>query len=91
MIFRCPVCHTTVYELLSTDGEAGVRAPPRLYSCAGCTIVFADPARATRPGSGVPGQPSAGPDFSRVHTPKQAGATRSPPTTTPRRTRGRVR
>ena len=91
MIFHCPICHATIYELLPPQGEPGMRAATRLYSCAGCTFVFADPARATRPGRGVPGQPVASPDFKRVHSPGQTAAARPPLARKSQRTRGRTR
>jgi hypothetical protein len=83
MTFRCPLCRATVYEEL-VPGTAG-RGAQRLYACAGCTLVFVDPARLSRPRGGMPGQPVASPDFSRVHTPTKVGPQRPRTATRSRR------
>ncbi len=46
--FRCPICRSQVYKLLTPSRtESDGRRPP-VYECGGCSILFRDPAKLTR-------------------------------------------
>ena len=67
MPFRCPVCRSTRHEAVTVRRRDGSVYVSSLLKCAGCSVVFADAERFSRPQApGQPGAPSGtptAPDF----------------------------
>ena len=49
MSFRCPTCNSTRYGPVTVTRPNGTVYRSSLFSCDGCSAVFTDPARYSRP------------------------------------------
>jgi hypothetical protein len=63
MAFRCPLCRSTAHEAVTVRRRDGSIYVSSLLKCAGCSVVFADAERFSRPQA--PAQPTtpSAPDF----------------------------
>jgi uncharacterized Zn finger protein len=63
MPFRCPLCRSTTHEAVTVRRRDGSIYVSSLLKCAGCSVVFTDAERFSRPQAPAqPATPSA-PDF----------------------------
>jgi hypothetical protein len=49
MRFRCPTCASTRYAAVTVTRPNGTVYRSSLYTCEGCSAVFTDPSRYSRP------------------------------------------
>src|SRR5271165_3507745 len=63
MPFRCPLCRSTAYQGVTVRRRDGSLYVSALQQCAGCSVVFTDAERFSRPPEPARSGTPAAPDF----------------------------
>jgi hypothetical protein len=63
MTFRCPLCRSTAHEPVTVRRRDGSIYVSSLQKCAGCSVVFADAERFSRPAAPSRSATPSAPDF----------------------------